>query len=130
MDRRVSDPYQYDEFEIRAQMPDTEGETIYFPVVQTCEEGEHAWIQIPEEGGPEAESPTPGVTLVASTRSDDHGSSETEETVPADESADAEAPADETSPEGSNVLSWAGLILGGLGAVLGGAAFATSRRKE
>ena len=124
------DPHQYDEFEIRAQMPDTEGETIYFPVVQTCEEGEHAWIQIPEEGGPEPESPTPGVTLVASTGSDDHGSSETEETVPADESADAEAPADETSPEGSNVLSWAGLILGGLGAVLGGAAFATSRRKE
>ena len=59
--------------------PSTEGETIYFPVVQTCEEGEHAWIQIPEEGGPEAESPTPGVTLVASTGSDDHGSSETEE---------------------------------------------------
>ena len=39
-------------------------------------------------------------------------------------------PLNETSPEGSNVLSWAGLILGGLGAVLGGAAFATSRRKE
>ena len=42
-----------------------EGETLYFPVIQTCEEGEAAWIEIPAEGedGEELESPAPSITL-------------------------------------------------------------------
>ena len=41
--------------------------TLYFPVVQECEQGVSRWIDIPEEGhGPihEGKSPAPGVKLM------------------------------------------------------------------
>lgn len=39
----------YDQFILSGQPPkDAEGETVYFPVIQTCEEGEIAWVQTPE----------------------------------------------------------------------------------
>jgi uncharacterized protein YcnI len=118
------DAHQYDEFEIRARMPDAVGETVYFPFVQTCEAGEYAWIEIPAEGGEEPESPAPGVTLTESTGGGDHGATTetTTEAMAAEESPSAET-GGATSP-----LVWAGLGLGSLGAVLGGAAFATSRQ--
>ena len=59
---------------IRLALPeDAAGETIYFPVIQECEEGEHAWIEIPQEGedAHSLESPAPGLNV---TESDgDHG---------------------------------------------------------
>jgi uncharacterized protein YcnI len=124
------DSHQYDEFEIRARFPEAEGETVYFPVVQTCEEGEHAWIQIPEEGGAEPEEPAPGITLTASAGGGEHASSEGEDTETDEEETADEASAEDRSPQDGNVLSWAGLVLGGVGAALGGMAFASSRRKE
>lgn len=51
---------------LRLSLPeDAAGETIYFPVIQECEEGEHAWIEIPQEGeDPHSlESPAPGVEV-------------------------------------------------------------------
>lgn len=51
---------------IRLSLPeDAAGETIYFPVIQECGEGEHAWIEIPQEGeDPHSlESPAPGVEI-------------------------------------------------------------------
>lgn len=55
-------------FTIRATVPDTPGETLYFPIVQRCEVGENAWIEIPQEGqnGEGLESPAPAINLVAS----------------------------------------------------------------
>lgn len=47
------------------------GDVVPFKVVQRCREGEHAWIEIAEQGGPEPESPAPTVTLTAA--EDDHG---------------------------------------------------------
>ncbi|MCO5217329.1 MAG: YcnI family protein [Thermomicrobiales bacterium] len=52
---------------LRLTLPeDAAGETIYFPVVQGCEEGEWAWIEIPEDGqDPHAlEAPAPSITIV------------------------------------------------------------------
>lgn len=63
----------YDQFVLSVQLPaDAEGETIYFPVIQTCEEGETAWVQIPEEGqsSEDLDSPAPSVTVTAP---DEHG---------------------------------------------------------
>jgi periplasmic copper chaperone A len=60
----------YDSFQIQLQLPeDAAGETIYFPVVQTCEEGETAWIQIPAEGesSNDLDSPAPSITVTEST---------------------------------------------------------------
>ena len=43
------------------------GETIAFPVIQTCVEGEHAWIEIPAEGedAHDLESPAPSIEITA-----------------------------------------------------------------
>lgn len=38
---------QYDEFGVILKLPEKTGETLYFPVVQTCEKGENRWTEIP-----------------------------------------------------------------------------------
>ena len=51
---------------LRLTLPeDAVGETIYFPVIQGCEEGESAWIEIPQEGedAHDLESPAPAITI-------------------------------------------------------------------
>jgi periplasmic copper chaperone A len=37
---------------------------LYFPVTQTCEKGEHRWIEIPQRSGDHVDEPAPGVKLV------------------------------------------------------------------
>lgn len=59
---------QRDAFELSVQIPeDAAGSTLYFPTVQTCEQGETAWVQIPDEGqdGDDLEAPAPSVDVVA-----------------------------------------------------------------
>jgi uncharacterized protein YcnI len=51
---------------LRLTLPeDATDETFYFPVVQTCEVGETAWIEIPQDGEDEddLESPAPAITI-------------------------------------------------------------------
>ena len=58
----------YDEFVLRGQLaPDLPAGMLYFPVVQTCEQGVDRWIEIPEEGKTAAdyEMPAPGVKVAA-----------------------------------------------------------------
>lgn len=65
----------YDAVKLRVTLPeDAAGETIYFPTVQTCEEGETAWIQIPEEGedGEELEAPAPALTVTEASEATPH----------------------------------------------------------
>ena len=64
---------QFMTFDLSVELPDTEGATVSFPTVQTCEQGETRWIEIAAEGGAEPESPAPAVTLTASDGADDHG---------------------------------------------------------
>ncbi len=40
----------FDEFAMMMRLPDAPGTTLYFPVVQECEQGVHRWIEIPEPG--------------------------------------------------------------------------------
>lgn len=55
----------FQEFGLSVRLPDAPGETLYFPVIQTCEEGEHAWIERPAEGQSpgDLEEPAPALTL-------------------------------------------------------------------
>lgn len=65
----------YDQFLLSVQLPeDAEGETLYFPTIQTCEQGETAWVQIPEEGedGDDLDAPAPSVTVTAP-EEEEHG---------------------------------------------------------
>ena len=64
---------QFMTFGLSVKLPDAAGETISFPTVQTCEQGETRWIEIAAEGGAEPESPAPAVTLTAADAGDGHG---------------------------------------------------------
>lgn len=56
------------QFGMSMKMPDAAGETVWFPVVQTCEEGLTRWIEIPAEGEEaELEQPAPGIELISAT---------------------------------------------------------------
>src|SRR5882724_7547071 len=61
----------YDEFVVTTYLtgglkPDS---TLYFPVVQECEQGVSRWIDIPKEGadthGHDSKTPAPGVKLIS-----------------------------------------------------------------
>jgi len=60
----------YDEFVISSYLTDglKPNTTLYFPVVQECEQGVSRWIDIPAEGsaahGHDSKSPAPGVKLM------------------------------------------------------------------
>lgn len=109
-------PLPDDELEVLGMsvlMPDTAGDTVYFPAIQECEKGEHRWIQVPAEGesAEELGEPAPQVELTAAASED--GS---------DESEPVEADA------ASQGLGIAALILGALGLLAGGAALVRSGR--
>ena len=95
---------QFDEFVISVAFEGEEGQSVYFPVVQGCEDGEHRWIQIPAEGedAHELPEPAPGVLLTATEDSD------------ADGSADS--------------LTIVALVLGGAGLLMGSLALMNNRR--
>ena len=61
--------HQYDEFVVSTFLTDgmKPNTTLYFPVVQECEQGVSRWIDIPREGeahGHGSKSPAPGVKLM------------------------------------------------------------------
>jgi periplasmic copper chaperone A len=73
----IPDGYR-DTFVLSLALPDTPGETVYFPTIQTCEEGETAWIEIPAEGQGEEDldAPAPAVTIIEGTGGDHHDDDE------------------------------------------------------
>jgi uncharacterized protein YcnI len=55
----------YDEFVLRGMLAaDLPEGMLYFPVVQECEKGTDRWIEIPEAGQPEPETPAPGIKVL------------------------------------------------------------------
>jgi uncharacterized protein YcnI len=55
----------FDQFGIHMKLPDKPGETLYFPIVQECEQGVHRWIEIPAAGKSRGDykEPAPSLTL-------------------------------------------------------------------
>lgn len=92
-------------FELAVRLPDAKGTRLIFPTVQTCEQGEAAWIEVPQDGQniEELELPAPSFII----------------TEPA---ATAVSGVD-------NTLTFAALAAGLLGSVLGGVALVRQRRK-
>ena len=122
-----------DTFELQAQLPDAAGETLAFPVVQTCEQGETGWTEIAADGQDPEELETPAPTLTITETEGDghgHGAEETSDEGHGEDSAgesETDAAADEDSD--GNGLAIAGLIAGVLGLLAGGVALARSGRK-
>jgi periplasmic copper chaperone A len=111
------------------------GESIYFPTVQKCEQGETRWIQIPAEGESEddLESPAPAVVLTAA--DGEHGGAVAagEELVAHMEQASADVDTagasvdDDSAPEWVTIVA---LVLGALGLVAGVAGLTAARRRS
>lgn len=110
---------QRDAFELSLQLPDAAGTTLTFPTVQTCEEGETAWVEVPSDGAgaDDLEHPAPAVTITAADESG-HGSSEAK--------SDAGS-APEAKPDRTGLL---GLAFGIAGLALGGTALVQVRRQK
>lgn len=68
----VADGFR-DTFVLSLTLPDTPGEMLYFPTIQTCEDGETAWIEIPAEGqsSDDLEAPAPGFEIAEAAEAGD-----------------------------------------------------------
>ena len=53
-----------DAFELSLQLPEPKGATLVFPTIQTCEQGESAWIEVPADGQSEEELELPAPAFV------------------------------------------------------------------
>jgi uncharacterized protein YcnI len=119
--------HQFTDFGISMRLPDTPGDTVYFPAVQRCQQGMTRWIQIPVDGEPEPDEPAPGVELTAGSGghggSDDAMASEEATTTAASESG----PEDEDDMDGADMAAL-GMGAGGLVAGLAGLVVALRRR--
>jgi len=119
--------------ELAVQLPeDAEGETLAFPVLQTCEVGQNNWNEVPEEGEEEPENAAPVIVVSEATSTDDHGGASNSN------SSDGHGEGDEASAESSaaadssdtvaRVLGIGGLVVGAIGIVV--ALAARQSRKE
>jgi uncharacterized protein YcnI len=102
-----------DAFELNFQVPDQVGKTLLFPTIQKCEKGQTAWVEEAAAGQDEPAHPAPSVKIVAG------------------DVGDAVGLVRSTSEESDGTP--AGLAFGALGVgivalLLGGAAFAKSRK--
>jgi periplasmic copper chaperone A len=100
-----------DTVELTFVVPEEAGRTLAFPTVQTCEDGENAWIQVAQDGqDPEAlESPAPTLAIIDAVSS---------------ESGEAGG-----SGDSSDVVAWLGFGAGMVALVLAGLALALARRQ-
>lgn len=113
----VEDGYR-DTIELSFRLPeDAEGETLAFPVLQTCAEGETNWNEVAEEGAAEPESPAPTIVVTEAT-GDEHGHGTA--AVVSDEHSEpaSDAAAESSDDTVARVLAVGGLVVGTVGVVL------------
>jgi periplasmic copper chaperone A len=124
-------PGEFQEFSISVgPLPDVD--SLTFPAVQTYSSGEEvAWIQVAEEGEPEADRPAPTMALVPST-GDGHGDgSSTDDTTVDDdhESASGAEGGDDHDDGDGNGLAIVALGVAGVAVVLSIVSLATRRSR-
>jgi uncharacterized protein YcnI len=115
-------------FALSLQIPaDAEGETLEFPVLQTCEVGETNWNEATGEGEGESAHPAPAITVTAAT-GDEHGHADS--AVDTDATHDEAAAMTTTVAASDDVLARAlgagGLVVGAVGIALA----VSARRKQ
>lgn len=123
----LQDGYR-DTVELSVQLPDAAGETLAFPVIQTCQKGETGWTETAAEGQDPEElaSPAPVVTITEATGEGHHGgAAESDEADASEEKGTTAAAKDDDG----NGLALGGLVAGIGGLALGGLALARSGKK-
>lgn len=113
-----------DVFELSLQIPDAAGATLEFPTIQTCEQGEVAWIEVPEDGQDPDELELPAPAFVVTGGVESRPTSATTilaagPTAGAQEGSSAEVP----------VVAYAALGLSVVAVMLGVACLARLRRQ-
>lgn len=116
---------QRDAFELSVKLPENAaGATLYFPTVQTCEQGESAWVQIAAEGQDphELDLPSPQIAIIEASANSghDHGdhTAEASEAAAQDESSSVQTP-----------LVITALVVGTLGLLAGIVALVRGRKQ-
>ncbi len=103
---------------------DAAGTDLVFPVVQACEEGETAWVDVAAEGEEEPATPAPFITVTESTGDGhSHGTDEAADEEHSDEEHAESTEASEASDASetdvlARVLGIGGLVVGAVGIVL------------
>jgi len=109
-----------DTVELSLRLPeDAAGETLAFPVLQTCEVGGTNWNQVAEEGEEEPENAAP-VVVVTEATGEEHGHGAATDGHAGDDEAAAETSdaASGSADVAARVLGIGGLIVGVVGIVL------------
>ena len=121
----VADGFR-DTIELSLRLPeDAEGETLAFPVLQTCAEGEHDWSEVAEAGEAEPESPAPTIVVTEATGDEQgHGTASTVSDAHAESASDVAATTSDDTL--ARVLGIGGLAVGAVGIVLA----ITARRRR
>lgn len=130
-DTPVEDGY-LQQFDLSVQLPDREGETLAFPVLQSCVDGETDWAEIPAEGeDPHSlEAPAPTVALIGA-EEHGHGDEAATGTTGAEpDTADLESASASNDASGSATAAYVGLGAGVLGLIAGVAALLRTRKAK
>jgi len=126
----LADGYR-DTVSLQLQLPeDAEGESLAFPVLQTCETGSTAWDQPTVEGEDEPELPAPVVAVTAAEEGESHHGAGSGSASHEEEETAAATTASSTSSAGdadvvARVLGVGGLVVGAVGVAV---ALASRRR--
>ncbi|WP_066287083.1 YcnI family copper-binding membrane protein [Arthrobacter sp. B6] len=103
------------------KLPDAAGTTLYFPTLQTCEEGQTDWSEIAKDGqDPHAlKAPAPSITVTEPAGADGHAHA-------SDTAGHTTEHASALPFSGAEARSWSALAAGVGGLALGGVALARS----
>lgn len=117
-------PGQFRDFGLSVRVPEgAVGDKLTFKALQTYEGGEVVrWI-----GAPDADQPAPQVTLTAA--GGGHAAAEATPAATADDEGGTFVAGEEAESGGSDTVSIIAVIVGGLGLLLGGAAFLRSAKR-
>lgn len=104
---------EHAEVEFSVRLPDDDGATLVFPVIQQCEQGEAAWTEVAEhgEGHDGLERPAPFLVVTPGEPGAGSETADADAEASASASADAEAPtetADAESPSAPAATEVAG----------------------
>ena len=120
-----------DTFTLSVTLPEEEGRTLAFPVLQTCAEGETDWAQVAAEGqsAHDLDSPAPVLTITEADDDDHDGGHGDAAAAAGHNGADADEDRDDET-EAAQVAGYAGLGAGLLGLAAGVTALVRTRGRS